>query len=386
MTVTTELRRSPLHDLHVHAGAKFIDFYGWQMPVQYTSIIDEHQATRQAAGIFDISHMGQVLIEGARAFDFIQKLITSDLDRAFDKGLGVYGHMCLPSGGVIDDIFVYGLKEASATRPADARQICGGRFFMVVNGATHEKDAAWLRTNAMDGVTISDLENRAGFAIQGPNALAIIRETMAGIAELPRFAFQQIQGGTPNETFWGCRTGYTGEEGAEFFGPSRTIIPLWKQLMENGAAHHLKPCGLGARDTLRLEVGYPLYGHELTEERTPLEAKMEWVIKWNKGDFIGRQALEKQKQEGCQEQLLAYELEERGVPRQGTKVFKDGQPGGLTTSGTFSPSLQKGIGLAYAPVSWNNAGTNLDVEIHDKRVPAKVVALPFYKNPKGTSA
>jgi aminomethyltransferase len=371
MTVMTDLKRSPLHDLHALSGGKFIDFYGWQLPVQYTSIVDEHLAVRQAAGIFDISHMGQVLIEGAGAFDFIQNLITGDLQRIFDRGLGVYGHMCLPTGGVIDDVFVYGLKDSK-------------RFLMIVNGSTHEKDVAWLRKNVASGVNIYDLEGRAGFAIQGPKALNIIKETIAGIAELPRFAFQQIQGGIPNDTFWGCRTGYTGEDGAEFFGPARTIVALWKQLLENGAAHGLKPCGLGARDTLRLEAGYPLYGHELTEERTSLEANMEWAIKWNKGAFIGREALEKQKQEGLKEQLLAYELLERGVPRQGAPVFKDGQPGGLTTSGTFSPSLQKGIGLAYAPLSWNNAGSNLEVEVHNKRVPARVVALPFYKKPKGT--
>jgi aminomethyltransferase len=366
MTTAAELRRSPLHDLHVQSGAKFIDFYGWQLPVQYTSIIDEHQATRQAAGVFDISHMGQIIIEGPGAFDFIQKLITGDLQRTLDKGLGVYGHMCLPTGGVIDDIFVYGLKDAK-------------RYFMVVNGATHEKDLAWLRKNVTSGVTITDLEGRAGFAIQGPKALETIRATIAGIAELPRFAFQQIQAGAPNDTFWGCRTGYTGEEGAEFFGPARTISALWKQLLENGAALGLKPCGLGARDTLRLEVGYPLYGHELSEDRTPLEANMEWVIKWTKGDFIGRAALEKQKREGIKELLLAYELTERGVPRQGAKIFKNGQLGGETVSGTFSPSLQKGIGFAYAPLSWNNAGIDLEVDIHNKRVPAKVVRLPFYK-------
>lgn len=305
-------------------------------------------------------------MEGPGAFDFIQNLITGDLQRTIDKGLGVYGHMCLPTGGIIDDIFVYGIKEQK-------------RYFMVVNGSTHEKDVAWLRKHATPGVTITDLEGRAGFAIQGPKALGIIRETIAGIAELPRFAFQQIQGGTPNETFWGCRTGYTGEEGAEFFGPAVTIIALWKQLLENGAAEGLKPCGLGARDTLRLEVGYPLYGHELTEERTTLEANMEWAIKWAKGDFIGRAALEKQKAAGTRDQLLAYELTERGVPRQGTAVYKEGYPGGLTTSGTFSPSLQKGIGLAYAPISWNNAGSPLEVELHNKRISAKVVRLPFYK-------
>ncbi len=384
MTMTAQLRRSPLHDLHVHSGAKFIDFHGWELPVQYTSIIDEHQTTRQAAGTFDISHMGQIIIEGPGAFDFIQKLITGDLQRTLDKGFGVYGHMCLPTGGIIDDIFVYGLKEPSATQQADARPMRGGRFFMVVNGATHEKDVAWLRKNVSTGVTITDLENRAGFAIQGPKALEVIEETIAGIAELPRFAFQQIRGGAPNDTFWGCRTGYTGEDGAEFFGPALTITTLWKQLMESGEVLGLKPCGLGARDTLRLEVGYPLYGHELTEEHTPLEANMEWVIKWGKGDFIGRTALEKQKKEGLKEQLLAYELTERGVPRQGAKIYKDGQFGGTTTSGTFSPSLQKGIGLAYTPVSWNNVGASIEVEIHNKRVPAKVVALPFYQKPKGT--
>lgn len=365
MTSTTTPRSSPLHELHLLSAAKFIDFHGWQLPVQYTSIMDEHNATRNAAGLFDISHMGQVIIEGSGAFAFIQKLITGDLKRTVEKGLGVYGHMCLPTGGVIDDVFVYGLKDSK-------------RYLMIVNGAAHEKDVAWLRRNVISGVSITDLENRAGFAIQGPQALPIIRHTLAGVAELPRFAYQQIQGGPPHETFWACRTGYTGEEGAEFFGPTRTIFTLWKQLLENGASLGLKPCGLGARDTLRLEVGYPLYGHELSEERTSLEANMEWAVKWSKGDFIGRTALEEQKKNGFPELLLAYELLERGVPRQGAKIYKDGQFGGVTTSGTFSPTLQKGIGLAYAPISWNNAGIALEVEIHNKRIPARVVRLPFY--------
>jgi aminomethyltransferase len=360
------LQRSPLHELHAYAGGKFVDFHGWELPVQFSSVIDEHQTVRKAAGLFDISHMGQIIIEGAGAFAFIQNLITNDLQRTFDKGLGVYAHLCLPTGGVIDDIFVYGLKDSK-------------RFFMVVNGATHEKDIAWLRKNAPGGVSLMDLEKRAGFAIQGPKALDIIRKTIAGVAELPRFAFQQIKGGAPNETFWACRTGYTGEDGAEFFGPVMTIKSLWKQLLENGVADGLKPCGLGARDTLRLEMGYPLYGHELNEDRTSLEAGLEWAVKWNKGDFIGREAIWKQKQGGLQTRLLAYELLERGVPRQGCKVFKDGLPGGETTSGTFSPSLQKGIGLAYAPAAWNQPGARLEVEVHNKRVPAAVVAVPFYK-------
>ncbi len=360
------LQTSPLRELHLHANGKLVDFHGWELPVQYTSVIDEHQTVRNAAGLFDISHMGQIIIEGVGAFDFIQNLITGDLKRTYEKGLGVYGHLLRPDGGVIDDIFVYGLREAK-------------RFLMVVNSATHEKDLLWLKQHVPNEVTLTNLEKRAAFAIQGPKALAIIRKTVPGIAELPRFAFQQIQGGAPNETYWACRTGYTGEDGAEFFGPELTIKTLWKQLLENGVEEGLKPCGLGARDTLRLEMGYPLYGNELSEERTSLEANMEWAVKWGKGDFIGREALWKQKQEGVKTQLLAYELLERGVPRQGCKLYKEGLAGGETTSGTFSPSLQKGIGLAYAPMAWNTPGTRLEAEMHGKRVPAQVVTVPFYK-------
>lgn len=364
MTSSTTLRRSPLHEWHARSGAKFIDFHGWELPVQFSSVMDEHQTTRKAAGLFDISHMGQVMIEGRGAFDFIQRLITGDLRRTLEKNLGTYAHLCLTSGGVIDDIFVYGTKD---------------HFFMVVNGATHEKDVAWLRKNASDGISILDLEHRGGFAIQGPKALEIIRRVVPGIAELPRFAYQQIKDGSAGESYWGCRTGYTGEDGAEFFGPASTIVTLWKQLLEAGAELGAKPCGLGARDTLRLEVGYPLYGNELTEDRTPLEANMEWVVKWNKGDFIGKESLLRQKASGVEQQLLAYELKERGVPRPGCKVYHEGRQGGETTSATFSPSLQKGIGLAYAPVAWNKPGNVLEIEIHNRRVPAVVVGLPFYK-------
>lgn len=364
-TTPTDVRRSPLHDLHIHAGGKLIDFHGWMLPVQYSSIIEEHTAVRTAAGLFDISHMGQVIVSGPKAFDFLQSLFTNDLRRTTEKGLGVYGHLLLPTGGVIDDIFIYGGQH--------------DEFFVVVNSATHEKDVAWMRKHALEGCVIVDLEDRGGLAIQGPKALEIVRKTMAGVAELPRFAYQKISGTAANDSFWGCRTGYTGEEGAEFFGPAETIAVLWKQLLESGADLGIKPCGLGARDTLRLEVGYPLYGNELNEQRTSLEANMEWAIRWNKGDFIGKEALENQKATGLAEKLLAYELTTRGVPRQGNAIYKDGVKGGDTTSGTFSPSLQKGIGLAYAPTSWNVPGTLLEVEIHQRRVPAKVVPLPFYK-------
>ncbi len=366
MSTTTDIQQSPLHDLHVLSGARLIDFHGWLLPVQYTSVIDEHQTVRKSAGLFDISHMGQLLVRGSNSFAFLQRLITGDVQRCLDKAVGVYGHLCLPSGGVIDDIFVYGGKS-------------GQEFLVVVNSSTHEKDVAWFKQNKLEGCEVLDLEHRAALAIQGPKALEIIRETVPGIAELPRFAFQRISGDRPNDCYWGCRTGYTGEEGAEFFGPARTIATLWKQLLENGREAGLKPCGLGARDTLRLEMGYPLYGNDLSEERTSLEANMEWAIKWKKDDFIGRAALERQKAEGLKEQLFAFEILERGITRPGCHLFKDGTGGGLCTSGTFSPSLQKGIGLAYGPAAWNRPGATLEAEIHNKRVPAQVVTLPFYK-------
>jgi aminomethyltransferase len=368
LSSTTTVRQSPLHALHAHAGGKIVDFHGWALPVQYTSILDEHRAVREAAGMFDISHMGQITLTGPKAFDFLQSLITNDLRRTLGKGLGVYAHLLRPSGGVIDDIFVYGLPN-------------GQEFFLVVNSATHEKDVAWLHQNGREGVSILDLADRGGLAIQGPKALEVVRRTLAGVAELPRFAFQRITGTFPQDSFWGCRTGYTGEEGAEFFGPAGTIVTLWKQLLENGAELGLKPCGLGARDTLRLEMGYPLYGNELTEERTTLEAGLEWAVKWTKGDFVGREALEKQKTAGLTHRLAAYELQDRGVPRQGCRLYKEGTLGGETTSGTFSPSLQKGIGLAYLPLGWTEPGTLVEVEIHGRRIPAQIVRLPFYKKP-----
>ena len=365
MSGSTVLQISPLNELHRLLGGKLIDFFGWSLPVQYSSVMEEHLAVRQAAGLFDISHMGQVLVSGPNALPFLQKLVTNDLTRGLEKGIGIYAHLCLPTGGIIDDIFVYGRTAQE--------------FLVVVNSSTHEKDVAWLRNNLMEGAAVIDLEHRGGLAIQGPNALEIIRRTVAGIAELPRFAFQRINGADAQSSYWGCRTGYTGEEGAEFFGPESTIRTLWKQLLENGRALGLKPCGLGARDTLRLEMGYPLYGHELDETHSPLEANLEWVIKWKKDHFTGREALAQQKSAGVDQQLLAYELSQRGVPRQGAKIFKDGVLGGETTSGTFSPSLQRGIGLAYAPVAWNQPGAALEVAINDRKVPAVVVTLPFYK-------
>lgn len=365
MTTTTDVRYSPLHDLHLHSGAKMIDFHGWMLPVQYTSIMDEHQAVRQAAGLFDISHMGQIIVSGPKAADFLQKIFTGDIRRATEKGLGVYGHVLKPNAGVIDDIFVYGGKNQE--------------YFVVVNSATHDKDVAWFRQNAIEGCAIVDLENRAGLAIQGPKALEIIRRTMAGVAELPRFAYQKISGSAANDTYWACRTGYTGEDGAEFFGPAPTVAMLWKQLTENGSELGLKPCGLGARDTLRLEMGYPLYGQELDENHSSLEANMEWAVKWGKGNFIGRTDLEKQKSQGLGQKILAYELLDRGVPRPGCRLYKEGVAGGLTTSGTFSPSLQRGIGMGYAPVAWGEPGTAIEIEIHNRRVPARVTTVPFYK-------
>ncbi len=364
-----EPKRSPLHDLHIQAGARMVDFHGWYLPVQYTSVIDEHLTVRRAAGLFDVSHMGQLSITGPGAFAFVQSMITNDLKRTIEKGLGVYAHLCNPSGGVLDDIFVYGLDHQN--------------FFMVVNSSTREKDVAWLKKNIQPGVTLEELTDRAGFALQGPKALEIIHDIMPEVAQLPRFGFKKFPSpleGEENKALWTCRTGYTGEAGAEFFGPVNFIRDLWNQFLAAGQGRGLKPCGLGARDTLRLEMGYPLYGDELREDRTSLESNMEWAVKWNKGDFIGRSALEKQKKEGLQYLLMGFELLERGIPRTGYNLQNRGRVVAQVASGTFSPSLQKGIGTAFFPAAIAKSGTRVEMDLKGRLVPAQIVDMPFYKH------
>lgn len=331
-----------------------VEFAGWEMSLSYKGIIEEHLAVRNSAGIFDISHMGRVKIEGDGALALIQKTTTNDASK-LELHQGQYSIICNEGGGVIDDIFVYRLPI---------------HYIIVVNAVNAERDLAWFKKQTRD-INISFLENYGMLSVQGPKAEKILSKVLdAPLSTLKR-----------NHTLgWKniiiSRTGYTGEDGFEFIVSNKEIEKLWNSIIEKGA----QPCGLGARDTLRLEVGYPLYGHEYDEETTPLEAGYSWAVKFDKGDFIGKDALLKQKSEGLSKKLVGIKIEERAIPRAGNLIFdKNLKLVGKVTSGTFSPTLKKPIALAYLQSESAVLGNKVLIEIRDKKIPAKVVAKTFYK-------
>lgn len=356
------LKHSPLFEIQEKSGAKFTEFAGWEMPLQYSSIIEEHHAVRKNAGLFDISHMGKLFVYGEKALDFLQKLCTNDISKCA-PGKALYSHLCNEQGRVIDDIFVYCLSRQ--------------RYMVIVNAATTQKDYGWfldhLNRSEFKATTVEDRSDEYGMlALQGPNTEKIAEKIFK---ELP--ARHQIKEENMNsKTIFLCRTGYTGEDGFEMVAPSAVIRELWEKIIKMKSEFGVLPCGLGARDTLRLEVGYLLYGQDIDEEHTPFEAGLSWVVKLDKPDFIGKGALEKQKKEGIQKKLTAFKLKERGVPRHHSKIFCDSQEVGVVTSGTFSPSLQCGIAMGYVPANLNGI---FSIDCHHKQVPAEVTKLPFYK-------
>ncbi|HEY7349483.1 MAG TPA: glycine cleavage system aminomethyltransferase GcvT [Ktedonobacterales bacterium] len=364
------LKRTPLYDLHLESGGRMVEFGGWEMPVQYRGIIEEHQAVRTRAGLFDVSHMGEFRIEGPGALDFLQHLVPNNVARlAINQTL--YTQLCLPSGGTIDDCTLYRLAEQ--------------RFLLVVNASTCDKDWAWVNQHATS-FDLTTLENAtdeiALFAFQGPQAEAILQPLAdTDLAAIPYY--HCLPGAIAGIPALISRTGYTGEDGFELYHHATDAPELWRVILEAGQASGALPIGLGARDTLRLEAGFCLYGHELTEEITPLEAALGWSVKLDKGvDFIGCEALARQKQEGLKRKRIGIEMTDRSVPRAGYALLADGQPVGELTSGTLGPSLNKTIGMGYVPPDYAKAGTALEVEIRGKRVGAAVVSLPFYKRPR----
>lgn len=361
---TTLPKTSPLQNLHQALGARMMDFHGWMLPLQYTGILDEHWAVRRAAGLFDISHMGQIEVRGGEARTFLQGLLTNDLHRLIDGG-SLYTAMCNEQGGILDDLFVFGL---SATR-----------FLLIVNAATQEQDYRWLVSHHQGAVEILHRHHHAALALQGPRAAAILKAVTGNGPKLAHHAVTEV-------TFQGIplvvsRTGYTGEDGFEVFGPAPGIVECWRGLLQAGETAGLRPAGLGSRDTLRLEVGYLLYGQDADPRRTPLEASLGWVVKWEKGEFLGRSALAAQRQRGVKERLAGFQLLERGIPRSGCRLLMHDQPIGVVTSGTFSPCLQRGIGMGYVPASLATPGTTLAVEIHGRPHPAEIASLPLYRRP-----
>lgn len=362
------LNKTPLNEIHKKMGARMVDFGGWEMPVQYRGVIDEHLAVRNAAGLFDVSHMGEIEIKGTDALDFIQEVAINDASK-LTNGQVQYTAMCYPHGGVIDDFTLYRFDE--------------NHYLCCVNAANISKDFAWMEQVLEEG-SFGDvkLRNRSDdyalVALQGPAAddiLSLLTDTDLG--EIPFYHF--YEGLVNDEPTIISRTGYTGERGFELFFAPDKAESIWQALLAVGEPLGLMPVGLGARDTLRLEKKYPLYGHELSENINPLEAGLGWITKFDKPSFIGRDALKKVKEAGPSRKLVAFTMTEAGIPRAEYAVFAEGRQIGFVTSGTMSPSLRVGIGLALIEKPFASIGNRLEIGIRKRRVPAEIVKPPFVK-------
>ncbi len=358
------LLRTPLHAEHRALGAKLVPFAGYEMPVQYpTGITAEHNAVRTAAGLFDVSHMGEFVVRGPRALEFVQRVSTNDAGK-LEVGQAQYSTLLDDDGRLLDDLLVYRYPD---------------HWMLVVNGSNRVRNLAWVRRFTGEyGVELEDRsDDVALLALQGPKAQAILaRLTGAALDDIRyyRFAEGEVDGVAATLS----RTGYTGEDGFELYLPAADAPAVWRRLLEAGAADGLVPAGLGCRDSLRLEMGYALYGNDLDEDTTPLEAGLGWVVKMGKGDFVGRDALARQKEAGVARRLVGFRLLERGFPRHGYPVLAEGAPVGLVTSGVLSPTLGVGIGMAYVPTALARPGTPLAVSIRGTPVPAEVVRPPFH--------
>ena len=358
------LKRTPLYDRLVQAGGRMVDFHGWEMPVQFAGILAEHQAVRTACGVFDVSHMGQIFLSGPDAHRFVE-LVNCNRMTA-EPGKGTYAHLLAEDGGILDDAITFCLGPE--------------RFLAVVNAATAEADFAWLQrwSEGFDVALDNASDRTAMLAVQGPHAPALVGELFPEALALPRFGIAELP--FAGEKAYVMRTGYTGEDGFEIAALPEAILGVWTEVILRGGRHQLAPCGLGARDTLRLESGYLLYGADADATRTPYEAGCGWVVKWKKGEFIGRDALLGRQSAGFKEKLTGVRLTGRGVPRHGCGVWLGDRKLGELCSATFAPSLGTGIGVGYLEAAGWEPGTRVEVEIHGKRVAAETVRGAFRKN------
>ncbi|MET3574779.1 glycine cleavage system aminomethyltransferase GcvT [Bhargavaea ullalensis] len=364
-----ELLRTPLFDLYSANGAKTIDFGGWDLPVQFSGIKAEHEAVRTRAGLFDVSHMGEVIVEGPDSTKFLQKLVTNDVSK-LTEGRAQYTVMCNEKGGTVDDLLIY--------------KMSGDKYFVVVNAANTEKDVNWMNEHAEGDVTITDVSpDYALLALQGPNAERILSKlTDEPLAEIKFFRFKEGVDIAGKKALV-SRTGYTGEDGFEIYASPDSARALWKDLLQAGESDGLVPAGLGARDTLRFEAGLPLYGQELSDDISPLEAGLGFVVKLGKEeDFIGKSALAAQKEEGIPRKLVGLEMIDKGIPRTGYAVYHGEEKVGEVTTGTQSPTLGKNIGNALIKSEFANPGEEVEVEVRKRRLKAKIVETPFYKRSK----
>ncbi len=340
-----------------------VPFAGFYMPVAYRGITEEHRKVRSSVGVFDLSHMGEFRITGSRALDFLQKMTTNDVAK-LAVGDVQYSLMCHPEGGIVDDLLVYRLP---------------GEYLLVVNAANIEKDFDWLSSHKPEGVALTDESDQTALiAIQGPRSEAVVAKlTDFDLSKLGYY--KAVRAKVSGQEILFSRTGYTGEDGFELYMPPEKAEFFWRKIMEAGRQFDIEPIGLGARDTLRLEMKYMLYGNDIDAATNPIEAGLGWVVKLNKGNFIGRGPIEKMKTEGPKRKLAAFEMLEKSIPRKGCLIYTATQKAGEVTSGTFSPSLEKGVGLGYVPSILSAVGTKLEIDIRGKKSPAAVVPAPFYQ-------
>jgi aminomethyltransferase len=355
------LQRTPLFDRHREGGAKLVPFAGWEMPVSYDGIIEEHTAVRTHAGMFDVSHMGEVEVEGPGALAFLQRVLSNDV-AAIQIGGSQYSCLCNEEGGVLDDLFTYRLGS--------------DRYLIVTNSANHESDLAWLgRWSRGFDVVVRDVADRyAMLAVQGPHARRIVAPTL-GIELPPRMHVAAVRIG--ERPALACGTGYTGEDGVELLIDPEIAPPIWVELLDAGVV----PCGLGARDTLRLEVCFHLHGNDLTPDRNPIEAGLGWCCVESTG-FVGSEVVARARAEGTAERLAPFRIEGAGIPRQGNPVLIGGEQVGVVTSGSYSPSLEIGIGMAYVRADLAEPGTEVEVDVRGKRRPARIASKPLYRKEK----
>lgn len=373
------LKRTPLYESHQALGAKLIDFGGWEMPVQYTTILDEHTAVRKAAGLFDISHMGEFFVTGTGAQEFLNSALTNDV-RRLSPGQGQYTLMCNERGGVVDDLYLYCLGL--------------GNYLLIVNASRIEADFAWLQSlhekhpNAANVKLEEKSTSYGAIAVQGPKVAAFIDAAFPAEDPISKLAKNEIRMiSFRGELIYAARTGYTGEDGFEMIAPAPLIEKVWAECLATGKDHGIKPCGLGARDTLRLESCYPLYGHELNETSSPIEAGLGFFVALDKSAFVGAEVLREQKAKGPAKRLVAFKMTGKSPPpRADYAIWSAGEQGekiGIITSGTQSPTLGVGLGLGYVPPSHAAVDTHLQIEIRGNKFPAAVVKKPFYKRSSG---
>lgn len=378
--IHTEEKKTPLYEAHKSLNAKIVSFHDWLLPIQYTSIVEEHNATRQNAGLFDISHLGKIGISGKGSLEFLQRVFTNDVTNSASQRI-VYSPLCNENGGILDDTFIYNPGK--------------DRYILIVNAATFEKDFNWLKANNPltsilspegrgegEGVVIRDINDSfGGIALQGPASVSILKglcEADLNKLKRRRFCETKVEG-------FSCllsRSGYTGEDGFEIFVASENTEKLWYDFLKIGRSYGLLPAGLGARDTLRLEAGCPLYGIDVDESKTPLEAKLDKAVDFNK-DFIGKKAILERKANGIKEILVGFKVLDKAIPRTGYLIERAKKKIGLVTSGTYSPTLKESIGFGYVDLENSKIASQFDIVIHGSERKAEVVEVPFYRRVKG---